>query len=552
MSKRTCLILVILAAILALAGGLCATAGYFAFVNGRGSLPAVDAVAQQAATRRPPTEGGGTLRLSGNLPPTLDPAVVQDSTSAEYIMHLFSGLVALSGDLDLAPDLAERWEISSDGLVYTFYLMTDATFADGRPITAHDFIYSLERALRPETGSPVAVDYLGDIVGAADFAAGRADGVSGLVAIDEHTLQIEIDAPKAYFLSKLTYPTAFVVDREQIETDGDGWLRRPNGSGPFVLETLSRERIVLARNERYYGDAPALERVEFIISGGAPMTMYENGLLDVVDVPSFEIERVLDPYNPLYAEHQVNPDLSVQYLAFDVDTPPFDDPLVRRALAHAIDKERLAGMVLRGTAAPAKGILPPGMPAYNTELAGLAYDPQRARELLAESRYGAAGDLPDVVLVVSGTSGYMDRVTRAVVAMVEENLGIEMMVEQVEWSYFLRDMNERRYALFSSGWIADYPDAQNFLDLLFHSGSTQNRTGYANAEVDRLLEEARIESDVDARAALYAQAEEMIVYDAPWVPLTHGVTYTLVKPYVRGYSSSAGLYPWLKDVYLEP
>jgi ABC-type oligopeptide transport system substrate-binding subunit len=467
-------------------------------------------------------------------------------------MHLFSGLVALSGDLDLAPDLAERWEISSDGLVYTFYLMTDATFADGRPITAHDFIYSLERALRPETGSPVAVDYLGDIVGAADFAAGRADGVSGLVAIDEHTLQIEIDAPKAYFLSKLTYPTAFVVDREQIETDGDGWLRRPNGSGPFVLETLSRERIVLARNERYYGDAPALERVEFIISGGAPMTMYENGLLDVVDVPSFEIERVLDPYNPLYAEHQVNPDLSVQYLAFDVDTPPFDDPLVRRALAHAIDKERLAGMVLRGTAAPAKGILPPGMPAYNTELAGLAYDPQRARELLAESRYGAAGDLPDVVLVVSGTSGYMDRVTRAVVAMVEENLGIEMMVEQVEWSYFLRDMNERRYALFSSGWIADYPDAQNFLDLLFHSGSTQNRTGYANAEVDRLLEEARIESDVDARAALYAQAEEMIVYDAPWVPLTHGVTYTLVKPYVRGYSSSAGLYPWLKDVYLEP
>jgi oligopeptide transport system substrate-binding protein len=553
MSKRMCLVLVLIVGILILIGAACAATGYFMYFQNGGMEEHGPQGKASSATRpeRPAAQGGGTLRLSGNLPPTLDPAVVQDSTSAEYIVHLFSGLVTLNDDLEPAPDLAERWEIGDDGRTYTFYLVTDAAFSDGRPITAEDVVYSLERALRPETGSPVAGDYLGDIVGAADLAAGRTDRLEGVRIIDEYTLEIRIDEPKAYFLSKLTYPTAFVVDREQIEAEGERWMQRPNASGPFVLETLSRERVVLARNEYYHGEAPALDRVEYIISGGIPMTMYENDLLDIVNVPAFEVDRVADPHNPLYAEHRINPELSVQYLAFDVETPPFDDVAVRQAIAHAIDKERIANLVLRGTALPVAGILPPGMPGHDPDLQGLEYDPERARELLAGSRYGEPGAMPEIVLTISGTSGYMDGVTRAVVAMLEENLGIDVMVEQVEWSHFLRDLTARRYAMFSSGWIADYPDAQNFLDLLFHSKSTQNRTGYANERVDELLERARVEADDDRRLALYRQAEEIIVNDAPWVPLSHGVTHTLVKPYVRGFTSSAGLYPWLKDVYLE-
>ena len=135
--------------------------------------------------------------------------------------------------------------------------------------------------------------------------------------------------------------------------------------------------------------------------------------------------------------------------------------------------------------------------------------------------------------------------------MLEENLGVEVRVEQVDWPHFLRDLNDRRYQMFSVGWIADYPDSQNFLDLLFYSQSSQNHTGYANAEVDRLLEQARVERDPAKRTALYRRAEHIIIGEAPWIPLTYGVTHTLVKPYVKGYHASGGLYPWLKDIYLE-
>jgi len=339
------------------------------------------------------------------------------------------------------------------------------------------------------------------------------------------------------------------VDKTHVESQGDNWLRKPNGSGPFVLESLSRERIVLVRNEHYYGKRPILARVEYILSGGLPITMYENDQLDIVEVSPAEIERVSDPGNPLYAEHRVEPQLSVQYLGLNVDAPPFDDPAVRQAFAQAIDKNKLADLVLKNTALPAVGILPPGMPDYDQNLVGLPYDPVRARQLLASSKY--APTMPQVVLAVSGTSGHMDSVTRAILSMIESNLGITVTVEQVEWSYFLRDMNERRYQIYSAGWIGDYPDSQNFLDVLFHSQSSQNHMGYHNREADQLLEQARVEQDPAKRTTLYRQAERIIVNEAPWIPLTYGIQYTLVKPYVKGFRASAAIYPWLRDIYFE-
>ena len=494
---------------------------------------------------------GGTLRLSGGAPPTLDPAMVQDATSAEYIVHLFSGLLSLNHQLEIVPDLASRWEVSRDGRTYTFHLLPEATFRDGRPITAQDFVYSIERACDPATASPVATSYLGDIVGVPDFATGDADHISGLRAKREHTLQIEIDAPKTYFLAKLTYPTAFVVDRKQIEREGAAWLQEPNGSGPFMLESMTKDHIVLVRNERYYGEPVPLERVEYLFSGGVPITMYENDRLDMVEISSSEIERILDPDNPLHAEFHVTPELSIQYLGLNVDVPPFDDLAARQAFAHAIDKEKIADLVLKGTAVPARGILPPGMPDYDGTIEGLPYDPLRARELLASSKYSVPAALPPIVLTISGTSGHMPPVTKAILKIVEDSLGIEMMVEQVDWAHFLRDLNDRRYQMFSTGWIADYPDSQNFLDILFHSQSPQNHTGYVNSDVDRWLEEARVEPDADKRTALYRQAEQVIVREASWIPLTHGVMHTLVKPHVRGFQSSASLYPWLRDIHLE-
>jgi len=300
---------------------------------------------------------------------------------------------------------------------------------------------------------------------------------------------------------------------------------------------------VLERNERFYGQIPSLAQVEFIMGGGTPMTMYENDQIDIVGVPPNEIERVLDPSNPLSAEFHKESELSVQYLALTITRPPFKDVVVRQAFAMAIDREKLADLVLQGTASAAKGILPPTMPGFDPTLEGLAYNPIKARELLASSYYGAPGAMPEVVLTVSGTSGHMDGVY-----MLETNLGISITVEQVAWSDFLNDMNRQVYQIYSSGWIADYPDPQNFLDIQFHSKSQQNRLGYANPQVDQLLEQARTASSSEERYHLYHQAERLIVNDAAWIPLTHGVDYALVKPYVHGYQSTSSIYPWLKDI----
>ena len=551
MSKRSRLILAIGIVLFV----LLMVCGIGAFLVYRALGRAVDQIAttptssaSQSASQT--SSSGDTLRLYGGEPATLDPAMVQDSTSAEYVVHLFSGLVSLNKDLEVVPDIATRWEVSEDGLTYTFYLRSDATFQDGTAITAEDFVYSIERACSPELGSPVASVYLGDIVGVTEYMAGQTTHITGLEVVEPLVLRIRIDAPKAYFLAKLTYSTAFVVDQEQIESKGSRWVLQPNGSGPFMLEDLSADSIVLVRNERYYGDKPALERVEFILSSGDPMTMYENDQIDIVEVSSSEIERVLDPENALNAELVTAPELSVAYLGVNVDMAPFDDLAVRQAFACAIDRDKLANLVLKGTALPANGILPPSLPDYNADLEGLSYDPERARALLASSSYGSAEALPEIVLTIDGTSGYMSDTAAAIVDMIKENLGIELRVEQVEWSDFLSDLTEQRYQLFSSGWIADYPDSQDFLDILFHSDSSQNHTGYSNSQVDDLLERARVASG-EERTELYRQAEELIVQDVAWIPLTHGITYTLVKPYVKGFPASANMYPWLEDISLE-
>ena len=557
MTRKTWLIILFALLVLCVLATTCGLGAYLASEYLRATpdvTPQASGSAAPRPTTRPAEEGAspsGTLRLSGGTPPTLDPALVQDSTSAEYVVHLFSGLVTLDQDLEVVPDLAARWDLSEDGRTYTFHLRPDATFQDGRALTAEDVAYSIERACSPETGSPVAGSYLDDIVGATARTRGEAEFVTGVVVVDDHTLRITVDAPKAYFLAKLTYPVAFVVDRQQIEADGAGWVRQPNGSGPFVLASMSRELIALEANERYYGVAPSVRRVEYVLSGGQPLAMYENDELDIAQVSPAEIERVTDPENPLSRELVTGSEPSVQYLGFNVAMPPFDDRAVRQAFAHAIDRAKIADLVLRGTATEAKGILPPAMPDFDPTLEGLAYDPERARALLASSRYGAEGAMPPIVLTVSGTSGYLSSIDRAILSMLEENLGIEATVEQVEWGYFLRDLNERRYPFFSAGLIGDYPDSQNFLDLLFHSGSSQNHTGYSNPEVDGLLEQARVETDPERRTALYREAERLIVADAPWVPLTHGAVYMLVKPHVRGYRATGAISPWLHHVALE-
>ena len=492
--------------------------------------------------------GGEGLTLFGAAPSTLDPARCTDATSASYIVEIFSGLVTLDKDLEVIPDIAERWEVSADNVTYTFHLREEVRFHNGREVKASDFKYSIERAADPETASPVAEAYLGDIVGVKEKLRGEADEVSGVRVVDEKTLQITIDAPKAYFLAKLTHPTAFVVDEENVESGAD-WWQHPNGTGPFKLGEWQEEKwIVLERNEYFYREKAKLEKVVFILRGD-PMMMYENDEIDITQVGTANIERVLDPTNPLNEELVIAPELSVYYIGFNTTMPPFDDAKVRQAFCHAVDKDKIIEILLKDIVSPAAGILPPGMPGYSEELEGLSYDVASAQQLIAESSY--SDGLPPIVLSVSGGCAGVSSVDVAIASMWRENLGVEVEIQSVEWETFLDEARERRYQAFQIGWVADYPDAENFLDLLFHSESVENHTAYRNPEVDELLEMARVESDLDARLEIYQAVEETIVADAPWLPLWFGQSYYLVKPEVKGFSPAPMVIPVLQGVWLE-
>lgn len=530
-------------------GGL----GYL-WYQSRGRFRAGPTAPAPTTTPRPgvtPAAKGAELNLPGADPPTLDPALAQDATSAEYIVEIFSGLVTINPDLEIVPDIAESWEVSEDKKVYTLYLRDDVKFHDGMPVTAHDFKYSIERACDPRTASPVADTYLGDIVGAKEKLRGLATEVSGVKVIDEHTLEIEIDAPKAYFLYNMSYPVAFVLDERNVERGGRTWTDNPNGTGPFKLaEYRLGERIVLERNEHYYGKPkPALERVNYILAGGSAMTMYETGELDAVPVGLVDIERVTDPANPLNKELTIVRTLSTFYLGFNVNEPPFDDVKVRRAFNMAIDKQKIVDVVYKKTVPAADTIVPPYFPNYeNEDLEGYAYDPEGAKELIAESKYEDVTNLPEVTLYVTGRGGAPSRLIEAVVEMLKQNLGVEVSIQMTEWATFLMDLAFGQYQMFSLGWIADYPDPYDFLDILFHSQGKLNHTNYTNPEVDRFLEEARVEQDPAKRKELYREVEQMVLDDAPWVPLLHGVDYWLTKPYVEGTIYPSMIIPRLKYV----
>ncbi len=502
------------------------------------------------------SRGDNELVVPGTDPPTLDPALASDATSANYIVEIFSGLVALDPNLEIIPDLAEEWEVSDDGMTYTFTLREDATFADGAAITAEDFKFSIERACDPETLSPVADTYLGDIVGCREKLQGQASEVAGVEVVDEQTLAITIDEPKVYFLYKLTYPTAFVVDQETIEREGRLWAsNNPNGSGPFVLENYSfGEEMVLVPNTRFYGDPkPSVERVRFVLAGGSGMTMYETDEVDVIGVGPADLDRVLDPSSPLNADlHEVE-SYSIGYIGLNAAQPPFDDPLVRQAFNMAIDKETLIEVVVQDIVSPAYDVVPPGIPGYESEVEGLQFDVERARQLLEESSYGSAEELPPITLHVSGGGGATGPEIEAIVEMWNQNLGVDVAIEQTEWATFLFDLSQKPnpYQAYSVGWVADYPDPQNFLDVLFHCESQENKSGYCNPEVDELLEAARVEQDEAERMELYRQAEAIIVEEAAWVPLWFNQGYVLVKPWVQNYLFPPAIISKLKYVEIE-
>ena len=499
---------------------------------------------------------GGIFKLLGSDPATLDPALTTDSTSYDIVTQVFGGLMRLTDNPNepVVLDLAESFTVSAEGTVYRFKLREDAVFSDGSPVTALDFKWSWERAALPETGSTIVKEFLGDIVGINDIVDGNATSTSGITVVDDHTLEVEIDAPKPYFIAKLTYPVTYVVSRDNIESGGDTWTDDPIGTGPFVLKSYEiGVELVLARNENYSGTPAFLDEVRFNLAGGSAMAMYENDEIDITGISQAAYERVTDPNEPISREVvDVPPEFFTWYIGFNTESPPFDDVHFRRALNYAVDKELIAEAVLGGRVTPAYGPTPPGFIGFNPDLETLGFDADKATEELNMSKYADADSRPRIVLTVPGTGGSPPAWLVAVGDMWARNLGVDVEFQEVEWATFLEEVDNYRLQAFSLAWSPDYPDPHTFIDVLFRSDSTINQTQYANAEVDALLEEATTEQDPARRIQLYQQAEQIIVDEASWVPMWWGTSgKILVKPWIKDFNiSPLGGY-FLKEVWID-
>ncbi|MEX1157976.1 MAG: peptide ABC transporter substrate-binding protein [Thermomicrobiales bacterium] len=500
-----------------------------------------------AKGERPVVSGDQRLVMAGSDdgPETLDPALVRDAESSFYTRQVFRGLVRLDNDMQAQPDLAERIVISADGLTYTFHLRANAVFHDGSPINAGVVAASFNRAADPALAGgdgfalPAAI-YLSDIAGAEDRLAGETDTISGITIVDDLTLTMALDAPTATFLNKLTGNAAQVVDVGSAS--GDDWWREPNGSGPFRLERWDDSAIVLASFAEFYDGAPLLEEVVVRLGQAAfqPLNLYESGDIDTTEVPFYSIDRVLSESDPLHADLTVVPQLSTSFILMNPNAQPFDDPAVRAAVVASFDRSKVARVSLDGKVVLAAGIVPPGILDREWPADISDYDLEAGQAAI-----DSAGEL-DVPPTFYGSGAAV-----SLTVVLERDLGIDADAIELDWSEFSARLTDRSLPAFALTWIADFPDPANFLTSLFLSNSPDNYIGYSNAEVDRLLLDAEVEPDPEARDQLYLDAQQLIIDDNVLIPLFHDVSYTLVKPHVnRLVVSPIGILS-LEDIWID-
>ena len=513
---------------------------------------------QRVGERKPavPPPVPHALRVLSPDPPGLDPTMAGDVVSATVIQQLFSGLAELTPDLDVVPDVAQSWEVLEGGRKYVLHLRHDVRWTDGVPVTANDFEYAWKRVLDPATGSPNA-KLLYDVEGAKAFHRGEVSDPEsvGVCALDDVTLVVQLEGPTGYFLQLVAHDGTFPVPRHVVEAHGEAWAERGNivTNGPFILKAWQRgQSMVFSRNPKHHGRFRGnVQRVELLpllpiqAEWSAALEVYEADGLDILNItwsPPAEKDRARQQHT---GEYVSAPWLQTLYVGFDVTRSPFDDVRVRRAFVMATDRETLAEVVMMGYMSPALGgFVPPGMPGHSPGIA-LPYDPERARQLLAEAGYpGGRGfpvvDLP-APLVPEAMSEYME-------AQWRENLGIGINWEVMEWAMFLDRIARDPPHIFGTGWSADYPDPDSFLRVALPWMSR----GWRNEPYEGLVEEARRVMDQGERMKLYRQADRILVEEALVMPLAYWRWHLLVKPWVSRYPMSPIGYWFWKDVIIEP
>lgn len=500
------------------------------------SLTGRSAAAQSSSPR--PT-GAQTLRLAGPLqgPQTLDPALTKDLPSAFLVRQIYRSLMRLGPDLQPVPELAEAVTVSDDGLVYTFTLRQGLKFHDGRDLLADDIVYSLTRALSPDSAGGQAAllgtqAFLGDIDGASEMLSGEATTLRGATAPDEATVEIRLTAPRAAFLMKIASAQASIVDRETVEADPAEWWRRPNGTGPFKVEEWEPDdHMTLVRFDDFHAGAPVLEKVEVALGPNASnsFNLYQADQLDIDSVPYDSVSRALDPSNTLSDEVVVTPSFGLFYVAFRTDVEPLDDPEIRRAVVRAFPRDRVAELTFDGKVNPAPGVLPHGMLGRDWPVETEPFDLEAARASIAASRYKQADAVPPIEIYTSSGSLPITSLRD----VIKDDLGLTINIIEPDWPEFVDGLALGRFPSYAWYWGADYPDPENIIWTLFGEDSADNYVGYRNDAMNDLIAEARQELDPERRGDLYAQANQLLIADHAVIPFYFDVLYTLAKSRVR-------------------
>lgn len=496
-------------------------------------------------------------RIAGD-PETLDPQKGGFATDISIMRQLFRGLVYFDADLNLVAATAEEVPsvdnggISEDGLTYTFELRSELEWSDGSPLTAQDWEYSLKRFFDPTLGgSQYYQTFYHDIEGALAYhtALGTPDqpltpsedelvtlreGV-GVKALDDDTLQITLTDESNTFLYLMALWPGYPVNEEAIESLGDAWTQAGNlvSNGPFMLaEWTHDQRLVLERNPSYWGPEPGLERLEFLIipDETAAFQAYQNGELDFTVAPPAQLQTLkTDP------EFHAEAELSTFALQFNNAQEPFDDPLVRRAFARAIDRQGYVDLVAQGFGVATTGWIPPGIPGSDPEVGkALSFDPEAAQSLLAEAGYADGDGLPDIVLTTVGMD--IGRLSAEFVQeQLRQNLGVDVQIEALDPPSYQETYGSGQFQLTFMGWTADYPHPENWIRDLFRTGASGNLGGYSNPAVDDLIEQAAEGKSPSAVVSLYWEAQRIILdEDSALAPIYHPISAFMVKPHVQG------------------
>ncbi len=505
-----------------------------------------------------PASGNGSniLRMALTTEPTtFDPAVLQDGTTIDLIQQVFEGLVIWGEDNTIQPNLAETWQTSPDGKTWTFHLRPGVKFHNGRPFTAADFKFSLERACSKAVASTTASSYLKDIVGANEVLKGTAAEISGIKIVDPLTVSVTLDAPKPYWLGNMTYPCAYVVCKEEIEQNGgklsETNLRSLTGTGPFVFSDIQRGSSVSLRAfADYHGQKPKLQGIlrPILKDASSRLNKYETGDLDILpDVSPKELDRI-NASPKLKADLKSFPLARIWYVSMNADpaNSPFKKKEVRQAFAMAIDKDEAIRVGMQGLADKADGLLPPGVPGRNEAIKPYPFDAVKARALLAQAGYPNGQGFPQVTFTYRNDYPSVERTSANIAEQLKRNLNIEVQLTPMEWATFLAERNKKALLFSHHSWGMDYLDPQNVLSLLLHTdkvvngvhSNQENSYGYSNSEFDRLCDAADVELNPAKRADLYKKAEQLAVDDAPWVPIYFQRNLLLVRPRVGNLKAS--------------